>query len=138
MNRNVLLTVLCLFLNQCTELPQKTEKIGRIDALILYYSQCDGAGCYAAADLLFEELVGSPLDWYEAMAKDSVSFNRFLNAVEHRIFELKSPFISLEDLESRRTQVLDRLKRKKVFPEYEEMHNRVIKTLEDMKLDSIQ
>ena len=124
-----------LLFTQCVDNSKKPERIGRIDALILYYKQCDGTLCFSAANLLFEELSGDPLEWYQAMAKDTVSFNRFLDDMEHLVFKPRTAYMTLEDVESMRVQVLDRLKRKKVFKEFLSMHERVIKRLEGIKVE---
>jgi hypothetical protein len=131
----VFLLITLALCTQCVEKSKKANSIERIDALILYYKQCDGTLCFSAANLLFEELSGDPLEWYQAMAKDTISFNRFLNDMEHLVFKPRTAYMNLENVESMRVQVLDRLKRKKVFKEFESMHERVIKRLEGIKVE---
>ncbi len=119
----------------CSERPAKVEKIGRIDALIMYYSQSDGEGTYVAADRLFRELIQHPQEWYQAMSKDTISFNNFLTDLKDVVFCVDISSITEEGLESTRQQALDGLKETKVSRGFERMHNRVIQKLESIKIE---
>lgn len=133
MFKSILLIALFSMLINCGEKPHKVEKIGRIDALVIYYSLSDGEGTYAAADQLFEELIGTPEEWYRAMSKDTISFNRYQLDLENIVFSLDISSITKEELESSRKQAIDRLSNANVSTEFDKMNDLMIKRLKEIR-----
>lgn len=132
---NVVFAATVMILSSCCKESTKIEKPGRIEALILYYSQTEGEGAYVAIEQLYQELIQHPQEWYEAMSKDSISFNRFYSKLEHFVFNVGTSQFTAEDLESIRKQGLGRLKKANISKEFQTMHAKMIEKLEAIKIE---
>lgn len=133
MNTLTFLFALLFVLLSCSKQAPKIEKIGRVEALVVYYSLSEGESGRVAGNQLFQELLENPQEWYEAMSEDTLSFNRFLRQMENVIFAGISNQMTIDDLENMRIQAIDRLKRTMVPSEFENMHNKLIQKLESIK-----
>ena len=131
--------VFLLGFSACTNSQKETTtvpEIKRVEALNVYFKLIDGPLNFSTVRLLYYELSGDPQGWLEVMAKDSVSFNKFLKSLGPAVFMVEDDCTTVEGLEMGRLQELQILRELVVSPALQPTLKRVIEQMETIRSDT--